>query len=444
MSKIVFIGAGSGFGAKTIVSILSFEELHDSEIVLVDINPRHLEPVAAYARKVVGHYGAPTKISTAEDWRDGVLDGSDYVITSFAQGGPAYRGVPFHYEVCIPQEYGIYQNVADTVGMGGVFRMMRTAPELLAVGRDMEARCPGAYLINYVNPMSMLTRILTLSCPRIHTVGLCHNIQNGIRTIARFLDCSHNDLRFTAAGVNHMDWFLRVEYLDGRDAYPDLKRAGRENEEFYKLHPVQFELLEHLGYWTTESSRHCAEYLPYYMPRDKDRESVHIDIRRPPPEFDGTAPRWEADSDLMQQLNGAKPLALWRSSEYGVYIIHALQTDNVHRMHLNVLNRGMITNMPPGYCVEVPCTADGTGIHPQFVGELPIHLAALCRGMADMQTLAGDAFLDKDLNKAYLACVIDPLTAASSTPAKIKACFNKLLAAEREWLEPYWGSNLAV
>ena len=143
----------------------------------------------------------------------------------------------------------------------------------------------------------------------------------------------------------------------------------------------------------------------------------------------------------MQELAGRRPLDTHRSFEYGMHIMHAMETGNVYRMHLNVLNRGMIRNLPEGYCVEAPATCDGTGIHPQAVGDLPIHLAALCRGMADMQTLASDAVLEKDINKAYLACAIDPTTAACATPARIRACFDEVLAADRPWLEDYWGGQ---
>jgi len=442
MAKIVFIGAGSGFGAKSFVDIMSFPDLHDSEVVLVDINPSHLEPVAAYCRKVVEHYDAPTKVTTASDWRDGALDGARYVITSFAQGGPAYQGVPFHYEIAIPQEYGIYQGVADTAGIGGVFRTMRTASEMVAIGQDLERRCPGAYMINYVNPMSMLTRIVALACPKMHMLGLCHNIQYGIHDVARWIGVSHKELQYEAAGVNHMDWFLRIEYLDGRDAYPDLKKAG-ENPDIYKHRAVQFELLKYLGYFTTESSRHCAEYLPYFYPKEDARAAVHIGVRETVPEVPTTSHRWTPDSPLVQELEGKKPLSLTRSFEYGAHIIHAIETDTVYRMHLNVLNESMITNLPDGCCVEVPCIADRTGIHPQHVGALPVQLAALCRGIADMQTLTSDAFLEKDLNKARMACIIDPNGAASATPAQISECFDRLLAAERQWLEPYWGDCLA-
>lgn len=439
MAKIVFIGAGSGFGAKSFVDIMSFEELRDSEIVLVDVNPNHLAPVEAYARKVVAHYGAPTKVTTSPNWRGGVLDGADFVMTSFAQGGPAYQGVPFHYEISIPNAYGIYQGVGDTAGIGGVFRALRCAPELVAIGKDMEARCPGAYMLNYVNPMSMLTRIVNLACPGIRMLGLCHNIQYGIRDLARWLGCSHKALRYEAAGVNHMDWFLRLEYLDGRDAYPDLLKAVEANEQIYRSRAVQFELLKHFGYFTTESARHCAEYLPYFMPREADRESVFVTLRETSPEVDTTSPRWSKDSDLMQQLDGRKPLALDRGFEYGIHIMHAMQTDNVYRMHLNVMNDGCIENFTDDTCVEVCCTADRTGIHPHRVGRLPVALAALCRGIADMQTLASDAYLEKDMRKAMQACLIDPTAAASATPARIRACFNELLEAERPWLEADWG-----
>jgi alpha-galactosidase len=444
MSKIVFIGAGSGFGAISFTDIMSFPDLQDSEVVLVDINPKHLAPVEAFCRKVVDHYQAPTRVSCASDWRGGVLDGADYVITSFAQGGPAYDGVPYHWEVSVPQKYGIHQNVADTVGIGGVFRTMRTGGELLAIAQDMEQRCPGSYLLNYVNPMSMLTRILTVASPKVNTIGLCHNIQYGIRDIARWLGVNYKQLRYLAAGINHMDWFLRLEYLDGRSAYPDLLKAG-ENPEIWKERPVQFELLKHFGYFTTESSWHCSEYLPYYLPREDSRAAVNIPVRQTHAERREVAERWGPDSELVQQIDGRMPLKLTRTFEYGVHIIHALQSDAVYRMNLNVLNNGLlIENLPEETCVEVPCVVDRLGIHRNQVGNLPVQLAALSRGMADMQTLAADAFLEKDLNKAYMACAIDPTTAASATPAQIKACFQELLTLEQPWLESYWGKDVSL
>ena len=440
MAKTVFIGAGSRFGARSFVDLMSFEELRDGEVVLVDLNPTHLEPVLAYCEKVVAHYGAATKVTGAADWRGGVLDGAKYVITSFAQGGPAYTGVPFHWEMAIPKEYGILQNVGDTTGLGGVFRTMRTAGEMVAIGQDMEQRCPGAYMINYVNPMSMLTRIVALACPKMNMLGLCHNIQYGIHDVARWLGVPHKELRYEAAGINHMDWFLRIEHLDGRDAYPDLLKAG-ESPDIYKQRAVQFELLKHFGYFTTESSGHCAEYLPYFMPRQNSRDSVGLGGRDTSPEVPVTHARWNAESDLVKQTDGRKALALARSFEYGAHIIHAMETDAVYRMHLNVLNEGMITNLPNGYCVEVCCTTDRTGVHPHHVGDLPVQLAALCRGMADMGTLASDAFLEKDLNKARMACMIDPLNAACATPAQIGECFDRLVELEQQWLKPHWGTR---
>ena len=425
------------------VDLLSFPELRDSELVLVDINPKHLDPVVALAKKVAAHYQAPTRISGAREWRGGVLDGADYIFTAFAQGGPAYEGVPFHYEICVPQDFGIFQNVGDTTGMGAMLRTMRTAPELIAIGRDMERRCPGALLLNYVNPMAMLTRIMNKACPKIRTVGLCHNIQYGIRDLAYWLGVTHHQLRYEAAGINHMDWFLRLEYLDGRDAYPDLLKAA-ENPEIFKKRTVQFELLRALGAWTTESAGHCAEYLPYFMPREKDRKQVQLGLYRPPVAPPPNAPRWNGDSDLMQQIDGRKPLELDRTFEYGAHIVHAMETAAVHRMHANVMNEGLIDNFTKETCVEVCCTVDRLGIHPHRAGTMPLHLAALCRGMADMQTLGSDAFLEHDLNKAFLACAIDPCTAACATPAVIKECFNKLLVLEARWLEEYWGANLRV
>ncbi len=441
--KIVFIGAGSGFGAKSVVDVLSFSELRDCELVLVDINREHLDPVLKYSQMINEHFAGTAKISGTLDWRDGVLDGADYVITAFSQGGPGYVGVPYHYEICVPQEYNIFQNVGDTVGIGGVLRTMRTGPELLAIGQDMEKRCPGAWLLNYVNPMSMLTRILNKSCPNIHVVGLCHNIQYGIRDIARWLGVSHKELRYNAAGINHMAWFLRLEYLDGKDAYPDLLKAANDRS-IWEERPVQFELLRTFGCWTTESSRHCAEYLPFFLPKAENREKLLLPVRKPAAEPPPVAPRWSTDAELVKQLDGRAPLDTVRSFEYGAHLIHALETDAVYRMNINIMNDGLIDNFSSETCVEVCNTVDRLGIHPHRVGSLPIHLGALARGMADMQTLASDAFMERDLNKACLACMIDPCTAASATPSDVKACFNKLLELEARWLEPFWGKNLKV
>ncbi len=444
MPKTVFIGAGSHFGATSFVDIMSFEELRQGEVVLVDNNPNHLDPIAAYCRKVVAHYGAPMKVTTASCWQDGALDGADYVIASFAQGGQAYRGEPYRGDICIPLKYGIQQTVADTVGIGGVMRMMRAAPELLAIAQDMQRRCPGGMLINYVNPMSMLTRSLILACPQIRSYGLCHNIQGGIREIAHYVGCKHRDLRFEAAGVNHLDWFLSVEYRDGRgDVYPDLRRAG-ENPANYRRCGSKFELLKQFGYWSAEGPTHVAEYVPYFLPRDADRESIFAPATKPPLDAAPIGERWTKDSDLVQQLDGRKPLDLELSNEYGVRIIHGIRTDSIYCMHLNVMNGGLIENLPADACVEVCCTVDRAGVHPHKVGRMPPQLAALCRALADMQTLASDAFLERDLEKACLACMIDPAAAAQACPATIRKCFNELLEAQRHLLEPYWGKTLRV
>lgn len=443
MAKLVFVGAGSGFGAKSFVDLMSFEELRDAEVVLVDINPSHLDPVTQYCRKVIDHYKAPTVLKTADDWRGGVLDGADYVVTSFAQGGPAYAGVPYAHEIMHPQQYGIHQYVGDTVGIGGVFRTMRTAPEMLAIAQDLEKRSPGAIILNYVNPMSMLTRALNLACPNVQTLGLCHNIQYTIRDIARWIGVSHKELQYEAAGINHMAWFLRLEYLDGRNAYPDLAAAG-EKQEIFEKRTVQFELMKHFGYFTTESAHHCSEYLPYFLPREMDRKALGLQDRFVDAEPVKTSARWTEDSDLVRQTEGKDPLVLDRNFEYGMHVVHAMETDSVYRMNLNIQNDRLIANLPESACVEVTCTVDRNGVHPHREADLPIQLAALCRGMSDMQTLTSDAVLEKDLNKAFMACLIDPNTAASATPAAIRKSFNELAEMEREWLEPYWGSRLSV
>jgi len=437
MAKIVFIGAGGVFGARCIADFLSFPSLHDSELVLVDIDQHRLDIITAWARAASRQAGAAMRVTPALSWRDGVLEGADFVMTAFAAGKFDFTSRLHREEIGIPQEYGIYQNVADTAGIGGLFRTLRTAPEMVAIARDMERRCPDAFLISHVNPMAALTRIVRKSVPRVQMLGLCHNIQFSIRWAAQWLGLpSHRDLRYVAAGINHMDWFLRLEYLDGRDAYPDLVEAMRD-AEIYQKYSVHAELLKHFGHLTTETNHHISEYLPYYMPREKDRDSVLLTVK----EVDRGAPLEDPKTNLLERLaaeaSGIQPLNLERSIEYSAPIMNAVVTDTPTRMHLNVLNNGLIDNLPNDYCVEVPCTFDRMGVHPHKVGNLPVQLAALCRGMADMQTLASDAYLEKDVEKACYACLVDPLTAGSAAPGAIRECFTRLLLIEREALDSY-------
>lgn len=432
MPKTVIIGAGSGFGARLSIDILAYPELREGTLALVDINPDHLQPVTAFVRKVVEQHGAPVQVESTLDRRT-VLEGADFVIVSIAVGGPAYNGVPYYHEITIPARYGVSQQVGDTVGPGGIFRALRTAPEMVAICRDMEELCPNALLLNYTNPMAMLCWIMAESS-RVSLVGLCHSVQGTSHQLAHYIGKPLAETKHWVAGINHMAWFLKFEW-QGQDAYPLLRQA-MEDPQIYAQDRVRFEILRHFDYFVTESSPHMSEYVPYF--RKRPELLAEMGLRHREPEERPTRPgRWWDNSPLQRQIEGKEPIDLRGSHEYASHIIHAVFTNTLGRINGNVSNRGCIANLPEGCCVEVPCLVDGTGIRPCAVGSLPPQLAALNLSNVASQQLAVQSFLEKDRRKAYQALLLDPLTAAVCTLPQIRAMFDELCAAEADlipWL----------
>jgi len=431
-TKVVIIGAGSGFGSRLSIDLLARRPLQDCTIGLCDIDPASLEKVAAYVRRAVDAYGLPAKIEASTERRD-LLQGADVVVTAISVGGPSYWGFPYKVEIGIPREYGIDQAVGDTVGPGGVFRFLRTAPEQLAVCRDIEELCPGALLLNHTNPMAMLTWVHSVASS-VRNVGLCHSVQGTTRKLARILNVPYDEVSYTVAGINHQAWVLEFR-RGGRDLYPDLRTAA-ERPDIYNEDPVRFEIMKHFGFFVTESSRHNSEYLPYFRRTPELMQRFQLtprEVRDEPP----SVREWARDTGVKED----PPVPELRSShEYTAGIIEACATGSAYTFNGNVMNDGLIPNLPTACCVEVPCVADRHGVRACAVGPLPAQCAALNRSNIAVQELAVQAFLERDREAAFQAVALDPLTAAVLPLHAIREMFERMWEAERDLLTWFDGN----
>jgi len=437
MAKIVIIGAGSGFGSRLSIDILSREPLRDSTIALCDIAPDSLNAVTRYIQRAIDAHKLPAKLLAGTERKE-LLPGADFVITSVSVGGAAYWGFPYSAEIHIPQKYGVDQSVGDTVGPGGIFRFLRTGPVQLEFCKDIERYCPNAFLINYTNPMCMLTWLHSVGSS-VRNVGLCHSVQGTTHELARYLNVPPEEMDVWVAGINHQSWFLRLRRKgpgQGQDLYPALREAAR-NPEVCKKDGIRFEMFKHLGYFVTESSTHNSEYVPYFRRTKELRDKFGVRGDRVVPEKGG-------QREWMKQTGGdgmqAPAPELKRSHEYASGIIEAGVADVPMRFNGNVMNTGLISNLPQGCCVEVPCLADRQGVHPCYVGALPTSCAAINRTNISVQELAVEAVLKKDREAAFHAVALDPLTAACCTLDQIRAMFDEMWEAERskgllKWFE---------
>ena len=436
MLKIAFFGAGSfGFGPRLVNDILSFPELVDSTIHLVDPAIERAEAVASYARRVADEAKLPTQILASSDQK-AALDGADYVIASIRAG--QYHE-PEMLDSAIPYEVGgLKQTVADTVGVGGVMKGLRTIPPMLDIARDMEQICPDAIMLNYTNPMAMIMWAIH-EATDIAAVGLCHSVQGTSRQLASYMEVDYDRMNYHVAGINHMAWFLKLS-LDGEDIYPRLK-ACLENPEVVAKDRVRFEIMKHFGYYVTESSTHMAEYVPYFMrhPEEMERLNIRSRSRSADRSEDILAQRKKEQKERLierQKELESRPATLKRSHEYGAAIIHAVETDTALRINSSVKNTGLIPNLLEGCSVEVPCLINGTGIHPCYVGALPPQCAALCQGNVNMQGLTVRAILEQNREYAYHAAMLDPNTAAQMTLSQIREAMDKLIAAQQDLMPP--------
>jgi alpha-galactosidase len=429
MAKIVIVGAGSGFGSRLSIDILSREPLRGSTIALCDIDEGRLAAVADYVGRAIEGHGLPAALESSTDRRE-LLPGADCVITSISVGGAAYWGEPYASEVLIPRRYGVDQRIADTIGPGGVFRFLRTGPVQLEVCTDMERLCPDALLLNYTNPMSMLTWLHS-DGSSIANVGLCHSVQGTTAELAKWTGLPLADISYLVAGINHQSWVLRFR-CGGEDAYPEVRRAA-EDGRIPEHEAVRCEIMRQFGYFVTESSPHNSEYLPYFRRTEELREHYGVPGREVRMEARRTR-EWMKDTGVEDDGREAPVPELKRSHEYASAIIEALVTDEPFCFNGNVMNHGLITNLPGGCCVEVPCVVDREGVHPCRVGPLPPQCAALNRTNVAVHELAVRAVLDRDREAAFHAVALDPLTAAVLPLPRIREMFDEMWAAETHLL----------
>jgi alpha-galactosidase len=427
MPKIAMIGAGSFvFARRLTADILSWPELHDSELVFVDVEVERAELAKAVADRLIGDQKLPARTSATTDRRQ-ALDGADYVIVMIQVGGiDAVRP-----DLEIPLKYGVDQAVGDTLGPGGVFRFLRTGPTIIDICRDMEELCPRALLINYSNPMAMICWSVA-QATKIRSVGFCHSVQGTSARLAKYAGIPYEDVSYWVAGINHMAWFLKFD-LNGQDARPRLFEA-MEDPEIYKQDPVRFEVMRQLGYFVTESTNHMSEYIPWVRKRPELIKEMGLRSVK-----EGHMQNWEARraeyrDQMRRQAAGDEPIEGGRTNEYCSYVIHSEVTNTPFRVNGNVRNDRLITNLPEGCCVEVPCLVDRTGINPCHVGDLPPQLAALNRTNINVQELAVRAMLEGNRDYARQAVQLDPLTAAVCTLPEIKQMTDQLFEASGPWL----------
>ncbi|HWI66344.1 MAG TPA: alpha-glucosidase/alpha-galactosidase [Symbiobacteriaceae bacterium] len=431
MPKIAFIGAGSTVFAKNLLGdILSYPELKESQISLMDIDPDRLRTSEIVARKVAESQGARPVIAATTDRRR-ALDGADYAICMIQVGG---------YEPCtvtdfeIPKKYGLRQTIADTLGIGGIMRGLRTIPVLLDICRDMEQVCPDVTFLQYVNPMAMNCWAINRAT-KIKTVGLCHSVQGTAEQLAWDIGVPAGEINYLCAGINHMAFYLKFE-RNGQDLYPLIRKVVEEGR-VPDYNRVRYEMLMRLGYFVTESSEHFSEYVPWFIKRDRpdliERFGIPLDeyITRCINQIAG----WEGLRDYLEDpQNGIEHE---RTHEYGSGIIHSLETGTPRVIYGNVMNHGLIDNLPQGCCVEVPCLVDKSGIQPTRVGALPPHLAALMQTNINVQALTVEAALTGKREHIYHAAMLDPHTAAELSLDQIWALVDDLIEAHGGWLPEF-------
>lgn len=434
MPKITFMGAGSTIFAKNVLGdVMMTKALEDSQIALYDIDEIRLEESYQMLEAINRNNGSKAKIEKflGIPERKNALRGANYVVNAIQVG---------LYEPCtvtdfeIPRKYGLRQTIADTLGIGGIFRSLRTIPVMLDFARDMEEVCPNAWFLNYTNPMCTLTgAILRLS--GVKTIGLCHSVQVCAQHLLEGLGLPYDDkVQWKIAGINHMAWLLQIS-KDGKDLYPEIKkRAAARSEKHNDM--VRYEMMKRFGYYVTESSEHNAEYLPYFI-KDKYPELIekfNIPLDEYPRRCIKQIKEWK---ERGHELTNNPSLTHTRSNEYASFIMEAMETNLPAKIGGNVLNTGLIPNLPGNAVVEVPCLVDSSGIVPTYVGDLPEQLAALNRTNINVQLLTIEAARTLKKDFIYQAALLDPHTASELSIDDIVALCDELIQVHGDWMPKY-------
>ena len=435
MTRIVMLGAGSGFTHSLSGDIMQLEGVEGGELCLVDIDARRLRLAEGLVRKIAERLGKDKawKIIAATD-RKKVLEGADFICNTIEVSGTQTVRI----DNDIPLEYGVSQCIGDTIGPGGIFKAMRTVPVWLDVLKDVENLAPGAFLLNYTNPMSIMTHAAMLVTNR-PVVGLCHSVQGSSRDLARYVGLPYEEVAWECAGLNHLAWFTRFEHK-GENLYPLLKKKVVKDKKLWEQDPVRFDFMLHFGYYVSESSGHFSEYVPYYRKRKELRKKYCRDAYRGGDSFYADCwPGWRkaADEHRKKIMEGKAELKIGRSHEYASSIIQAIVTDKPFVFHGSQWNTGLIDNLPTDSVVEVPVLVNKAGFHPCHFGPLPDQCAAICRQHMAVNKLAAEACVEGNRGKAKLALMLDPLTAAVCSPAEISEMFDRMFKAEHKFLKGF-------
>lgn len=435
--KIVFLGAGSTVFVKNVVGDCIFTpEIGEFEVALYDIDLKRLDESRRMLEHLNKKYNGKAFIQTYTNRKE-CLKGANFIVNAIQVGG---------YDPCtitdfeVPNKHGLRQTIGDTLGIGGIFRALRTLPVLDSFAQDIMEVCPNALFLNYVNPMAILTGYMQRFTP-VKTIGLCHSVQVCVPMLLDTLGMSEeyqNNCKYDIAGINHQAWLLSLTDMQGNDLYPEVKRRSLSGEYAEKMEwdLVRHDLMHQFGYYVTESSIHSAEYFPYYI-KDKYPELLEqykIPLDEYPRRCRLQIDEWNSLRDKLVEQGDVEHT---KSVEYSSGIIKAVMTDTPYKINANVINNGLITNLPSNACVEVPCLVDATGIHPCQVGALPEQLAALNRTNINVQLLTIEAYRSKKKEDLYRAAFLDPHTSAELSLDAIKKLCDDLIEAHGDWLPQF-------
>ncbi len=447
--KITFIGAGSTVFMKNIIGdVLQRDALKGAHVALMDINEQRLNESKMVFDKLVASLDVPATHSLHLDQRE-ALEGADFVVVAFQIGG---------FEPCtvtdfdIPKKFGLRQTIADTLGIGGIMRGLRTVPHLWAICEDMLEVCPEAVLLQYVNPMAINTWAIAEKYPQIKQVGLCHSVQHTADELASDLQIPVSKIRYQSAGINHVAYFLKFEEIleDGsyRDLYPDLHKGyangtyPRPESSWNPRCPnkVRYEMMKRVGYFATESSEHFAEYVPWFIKRDREDiiERFGIPLDEYPKRCVEQIARWQ---DELAEYKNVDKIDVPNSVEYASEIIHSVWTGTPSVIYGNVANRGYIPNLPEGCAVEVPCLVDRNGIQPTRVDNIPPQLIAIMRSNINVQELTVQALMTENREYIYHAAMMDPHTGAELDLDQIWQMVDELIDEHGAWLPEWIGAS---
>jgi len=434
MIKIAFIGAGSlGFTRGLVRDVLTFPLLQDATLALMDIDPERLEFAQKSVQRIIDMGKYPARVTATLDRVEALRDADVVLVTILAGSTDVWR-----YDIEIPKQFGVDINVGDTRGPSGIFRALRTIPVMLDIARDMERYCPNATMLNYTNPMAMLCRALQHES-FIRLTGLCHSVQGTAMMLADWIGAPYKEITYTCAGLNHMAWYLNFN-LNGKDAYPLIRKAITERPEIYNEEIVRNEMFLHLDYFVTESSGHNSEYNAWFRKR---RDLIEKYCTRGTgwnpgeyayilKEYQNAERIWK--DEARQWFAAETPIELERGEEYAAFIINALMGGDPFQFNGNVPNTSLVTNLPQGACVEVPVWVSRKGFEPVHVGELPPQCATLTNLTAQIEEMAVEGALTGDPRLIFQAIAYDPLTSAVLSLAEIKQMVNQMFAQNKDYL----------